>query len=64
MAHTYRLKAGDNPGAAQYEVGYAANDPNAADPRAFTVTDIVPDQKSAAQTSVKKTKDNPGLGHP
>lgn len=64
MAHTFRLKAGDNPGAYLYEVGYAAADPNAADPRAFTVTDVVNTQASASATAKKKTKDNPGVGHP
>ena len=64
MAHTFRLKAGDNQGANLYEVGYAAADPNAGDPRAFTVTDVVNDQHVASATAKKKTRDNPGQGHP
>jgi hypothetical protein len=64
MAHTFRLKAGDNPGANYYEVGYAAADPNAGDPRLFTVTDVITDQQGASSTAKKRTKDNPGLGHP
>jgi len=64
MAYTFRLKAGDNPGAYLYEVGYAAADPLAGDPRTFTITDTISDPKNAAETARKKTKENPGQGHP
>ena len=64
MVHTYRLKAGDNPGASQYEYGYAANDPNAANPNLFTVQGVTGTQQAAKDAAHAQNKKNPGEGRP
>ena len=64
MAHTFRLKAGDNPGAALYEYGYCANDPNAANPALFTVQGTATTPLDAKLQVHTLNKSNPGQGHP
>jgi hypothetical protein len=64
MTHTYRLKAGDNPGASQYEYGYQANDPNAANPSLFTVQGVSTTQQDAKNQAHALNKKTPGEGRP
>ena len=64
MVHTFRLKAGDNAGAAQYEVGYCANNPDAANPGKFTVQQVVNTPIDAKHAVTLQNKTNPGQGHP
>jgi hypothetical protein len=62
--HTFRLKAGDNPAATQYEYGYQANDPDAGNPGKFVVQGISTTPLDAKNQVHLLNKKTPGEGHP